>query len=119
MRNGQNVGVVCGGWVGSGALEQNQVFATSLAGGTYGVIQFGDAGHARRNNHRFTSGGDASYQRQVSVLKCGDFVARHFQTFQQVYRSIVKRSTECDYVQFTRPLENRFMPFPRGICLAV
>ena len=45
-------------WVGASALEQGQVFATMLAQGSDGLVNFGNRRTAGGHDHRFPGGAD-------------------------------------------------------------
>ena len=53
-------------------------------GGTHSLIQFGHRRHPGGDDHRPTRYRNAANQRQVRVLKKGDFETRHRQPFEKV-----------------------------------
>src|SRR5688572_27518110 len=97
MWDGQDVGIRRRGWIGAGTLEQDKFFTTRLTCRTNCFIQLRYSGHAGGDNQWLTSGGHASNQLQVGVLKGRDLVARHIEAFEKIHRRVIERSAEWNH----------------------
>jgi hypothetical protein len=91
MRNGPQVHLFRRCRIGACALQERNLVIADFPYGTHCFVDLREGCHTGGEDDRFSLFGDVADEREVNIIKGGDFVSRDIYFFEEVNRWRIKR----------------------------